>query len=380
MKGYLAALLVGALTLIAGLASAAQPGGGVPIGRIHLGAVYALSGPIAIYSATIKNALDLALGEVNAGQGPKITMTLEDDRSTQDEPVNIYQKFARRDRVHVIFGPLTGKQVFASRPVAQSAEVPVILTSVATPGVTDGQWIFRTSVESAQIIPLAVKQAVAKFGVKTAALIHAKDDEFTLGELKAFKAALKEHGVEIVAEESYLTGDVDFRAQLTKIKGASPDLLVFAVQGEEGVGIAKQARRLGITAQFIGGNALNSAKVIAEAGEAMEGAVSATPWFIEMNHPENRAFVKKYRERFKSDPDWLAAQTYDAVHVLAKAAAAARITEQDDLQTARRKLRDALRQVEHVGALGPLEFLPNGDPKVSGAVTRVRNGKPVLFR
>lgn len=348
-----------------------------------LGAVYAFSGPVAIYSTTIKNGLDLAVAELNAKGDLKIDLVLEDDRSTKDDAINVYQKFIQRDQALLIFGPLIGGQVFAAGPLAQRAKVPVMLTSVATPGVTlIGDNIFRTSVESAAIIPATVKAAKDLLKTARVAQIYTNDDQFSVGEFKAYEAALKANGIQIAGAETVRTGDVDFSAQLTKIKAMNVDTLVVSSQGQEVVGILTQARKLGLDkVRFIGGNAFNAAGVVKEAGAAMEGALSAAPWFLAMEHPKNVEFVKKYRDKYKSEPDWLAAQTYDAVYIVKQALLAAKIGKDDSVAVARAKLRDSLAAIKtYDGVLGKIEFDEKRDPRVAGAVIKVEGGKHVIAR
>lgn len=273
--------------------------------------------------------------------------------------------------------------MFATGPLAQRAKVPVMLTSVATPGVTGiGDYIFRTSVESATIIPATAK--VAKDLLKSArvAQIYTNDDQFSVGEFKAYEAALKANGIQVAGVETIRTGDVDFSAQLTKIKAMNVDTLVISAQGQEAVGIMTQARKLGLDkVRFIGGNAFNAAGVMKEAGAAMDGALSATPWFLTMAHAKNLEFVKKYREKYKSDPDWLAAQTYDAVYIVKQALLAAKIGKNDSLAVARTKLRDSLAAIKTFdGVLGKIEFDDIRNPHVVGAVIMVENGKQVIAK
>jgi branched-chain amino acid transport system substrate-binding protein len=176
------------------------------------------------------------------------------------------------------------------------------------------------------------------------------------------------------------TGDVDFSAQLTKIKSLNPDTLIITSQGQESVGLMTQARKLGMDkVNFLGGNSFNAAGVVKEAGKAMEGALSATPWFLGMSYPKNVDFVKRYRAKYSSDPDWLAAQSYDAVFVVKQALLSAKISKSDDIATARTKLRDALAAIKtYDGVMGKIEFAANRDPIIAGTVIKVENGKHVM--
>ena len=367
-----------ALLAVASLPAMAQND---TITSAKLGGVFAFSGPLAIYSATVKNGLEMAVAELNAKGDLKLELQLEDDRSTKDDAINVYQQFIQRDNVLAILGPVTGGQTFAAAPLAQRAKVPVMLTSVATPGVTNvGDYVFRTSVESATIIPATVKVAKQTLRIGKAAQIYTNDDQFSVGEFKAYEGALKASDIQVVDVETVRTGDVDFSAQLTKIKSLNPDALVISSQGQETVGIITQARKLGLDKiVLLGGNAFNAAGVVKEAGKSMEGALSATPWFVTMNNAKNLEFVKNYRTKYSSDPDWLAAQSYDAIHVIKQALLAAKIRKSDDTATARTKLRDALAAIKsYDGVMGRIEFKANRDPVVAGAVIKVEGGKHAL--
>ncbi len=378
------ALVISALAMLLGSVSAtvarAQAAGDLITGA-KLGAVYALTGPLAIYSPPAKNGIALAVADLNAKGDFKLEIDLQDDRSTKDDVINVYQKFIQRDNVLAIFGPMSGGQAFAATPLAQKAGVPVMLTTVATPGVTGvGDYVFRTSVESPMIIPGTVKKAKATLGASKVAVIYANDDQFSVGEFKAFDAALKAEGLQVLTIETVRTGDVDFSAQLTKIKSLNPDTLVICTQGQEAVGIMTQARKLGLEkVHFLGGNSFNSAGVVKESGNAMAGALSATPWFISMSHPKNVEFVKKYREKFGVDPDWLAAQSYDGVSIVKQALQSAKILKTDSVATARIKLRNALAIIKsYDGVLGHIKFTSGRDPILAGAIIKVENGKHVL--
>jgi branched-chain amino acid transport system substrate-binding protein len=375
------AMLALALPLLAATVNPMAAQAADTIDKAKIGAVYALSGTFAIYSPTVRNGIEMATDDLNAQGGLQLEVLLEDDRSTKDDAITVYQKFIRRDEALLIMGPITGGQVFAAAPLAQRAKVPVMLTSVATPGVTKvGDYVFRTSVESTVIIPNTVKVAKEQLKLQKVAQVYTNDDQFAVGEFKAYETALKENGIEIATVETVRTGDVDFSPQLTKIKSLGVDGIVISTQGQEAVGLITQARKLGLDkVAFLGGNAFNSSGVVKEAGAAMEGALSATPWSIGMTHPKNVEFVKRYRERFKSDPDWLAAQTYDALFIIKHALLSADIAKSDKLAVARTKLRDALAATKSFdGVLGKIEFTADRDPVVEGAVIRVENGKHVI--
>ena len=73
--------------------------------------------------------------------------------------------------------------------------------------------------------------------------------------------ALANQQIPVTTTKTFATGDVDFKAKLTKIKGANPDAVVLSALIAKAGPVIAQARQLGIDVPFIGGNGLNSPKL-----------------------------------------------------------------------------------------------------------------------
>ena len=159
----------------------AAPGGGK---ALKVGAALSLTGPAAVYGGTQKNGIQAAADAVNASNtmnGVRIDVVVEDDGSSKEQGINVFQKFINQDKVSVIVGPTLSTTATAADPLAQQAKVPVLAISNTAPsGITDiGDYIFRDSLTEAQVIPGAVKKAHDKLGFKTAAVLYGNDDVFT---------------------------------------------------------------------------------------------------------------------------------------------------------------------------------------------------------
>lgn len=150
-------------------------------------------------------------------------------------------------------------------------------------------------------------------------------------------------------------GDVDFKAQLTKIKGTNPDALVLSALLAEGAPIMVQARQVGLNVPVIGGNGMNSVKIFDLAtGGASNNLWIGSPWSIENKAPENTKFIEAFKGKYTNSPDQFAAQAYDAMYIAAQALKATKRT--GDLNADRLALRDALPAVKWSGATGAFEF------------------------
>jgi branched-chain amino acid transport system substrate-binding protein len=247
--------------------------------------------------------------------------------------------------------------MFAAGPVANAARVVAFGTSNTANGITDiGPYIFRNSVMESDVLPVTVATAVKHYGIKKVAVIYGNDDAFTKSGYDVFRKVLEDQNIPVTATETYVKGDVDFKAQLTKIKAGDPDAVVCSCLAEEAANIMLQARGLGMKAPFIGGNGFNSPKLFEISKEAGEGTFVGSPWANTNPAPANQHFVAAYRQKYGSDPNQFAAQAYDAMNIAAAALQAVRLS--GNLEADRQALRDALPKVGIDGATGPFRFRP----------------------
>jgi len=184
--------------------------------------------------------------------------------------------------------------------------------------------------------------------------MYGNDDVFTKSGYDAFKKALDDEKMPITTTETFAKGDVDFKAQLTKIKATNPDAIVLSALLAEGAPIMVQARQLGLNVPFIGGNGMNSVKVFDLAKGASDGLWVGSPWSIENRTPANNSFIIAYTKKYSAAPDQFAAQAYDAMHIATEAMKKIKLS--GDLAKDREALQAALPNVKWDGATGPFTF------------------------
>ena len=325
---------------------------------IKLGAAEALSGGAAQYGIAIKNGFQLALDEVNAAggvNGNKIVMVIEDEQGKKEEAINVFKKLIFQDNVLMTFGPTLSNSAQAADPIAQGAKVVAFGTSNTADGITSiGDYVFRNSVTEADVLPETLKMSVRKSGIKKVAVLYGNDDVFTKSGYDNFKKALEDLKIPVTTTETFAKGDVDFKAQLTKIKATNPDALVLSALLAEGAPIMVQARQVGLNVPVIGGNGMNSVKVFDLAKGASDGLYVGSPWSFQNASPENTKFIKAYTDKFGTAPDQFAAQAYDAFYIVVDALKKTKMT--GNLAADRSALRDVLPTIKHTGATGSFEF------------------------
>lgn len=343
-----AVALAAALSL--GAAQAADP--------IKIGVAEALSGGAAQYGISIRNGFQMAADEINAAggvNGSKIELVIEDEQGKKDEAINAFKKLIFQDKALMLFGPTLSNSAAAADPIAQAAHIVVFGTSNTADGITTiGDHVFRNSVTEADVLPVTISVAAKVAKVKKVAVMYGNDDVFTKSGYDAFKKALEDQKMPVTTTETFAKGDVDFKAQLTKIKATNPDAVVLSALIAEGAPIMVQARQLGLNVPFIGGNGMNSVKIFDLAKGASDGLWVGSPWSIENRTPENNSFIIAYTKKYSAPPDQFAAQAYDAMHIAT--AALKKVKLSGDLAKDREAVQAALPAVKWTGATGPFSF------------------------
>ena len=365
--------------------------GPVTAAELKIGVAEALTGPAAKYGIPIKNGFVLAAEEINARggvAGNKLQLVIEDEQGKKEEAINVFKKLIFKDKVLAIFGPTLSNSAFAADPVADQAKVVVFGTSNTASGITDiGPWVFRNSIMDADVLPVTLSTAIQHFKIKKVAVLYGNDDAFTKSGYDVVKSVLQSRNMPITDTETFAKGDVDFRAQLTNIKAGNPDAIICMALAEEAANIILQARGLGITQPFIGGNGFNSPKIFEIAKSAADNTVVGSPWAAESSSPKNKAFVAAYQKKYGAPPDQFAAQAYDALYILVEALSKMRLS--GNLRADRSALRDQLPAIRYEGVTGPFSFRKahskNGkeggyDAQQTPHVFISRNGKFTLLK
>jgi branched-chain amino acid transport system substrate-binding protein len=354
-----------------------QSGGGATQakgGSLRIGAALSMTGAAATYGQSQKNGLEAATEEVNGSnslQGVKIELLVEDDATSKEQGINVFQRFINTDKVSVIIGPTLSTTATAADPLAQQAKVPVLAISNTSPtGITDiGDYIWRDSLTEAQVVPGAIKKAKAKLGFTNAAVLYGNDDVFTKAGYDVMKKALADEKVDVLETQTFAKPDRDYSAQLTAIKAKNPQILVVSALADNAAGIVAQARQLGYSGSILGGNGFNSPGFIKNAGPAAEGVLVGTSWNSASTAPANVRF-KELMQKRGVNPDQFTAQAYSGILIVAEAVRKA------GYKTGRDDIKNAFAQVKDLDTpLGKFSFTPSRDAQHEPAVQQVKNGK-----
>ena len=342
--------------------------------EIPIGVVLAQTGDFAApYGLPMLDGFELAREHINnSGMlgDAKITFIVEDDQSVS--AVEAVNKLITQDGVSAITGFAISTQLEQVIPIAQENGVVIFSSVSSAPGLSArGDFIFRVGLNSAVLNPAVVRATQEKFGYQKAATIYHHGDTYTTSSDGAFRAALVESGVEVVATEIYQGDETDYSAQLTRIMELNPDVLFISALGDHIPQIMVQARQLIPSVAFIVPE-LTSIEVEA-AGDAAEGTITAIGWLSMADTPMNQDFVQSYIEKYGMEPVAWAAQSYATLHILAAAIAEAHSTDA-------MAIRDALANtMDFDTVLGKFSFDPSGEAVYDPVILTVKEGEFAVF-
>lgn len=351
---------------------------------IKIGHEVALTGPNATWGQSEANAVKMAVEKVNAQGGvlgKKLEIVAYDNRADRLEAVNVAKRLVEQDGVVAIIGPAQSGVANAIREVNNSAKVPVIATTATNPKVTvndDGTvvpYTFRVCFIDPFQGTVAAQFAAKDLKAKTAAVLYDVGDEYSQFLGQYFTEAFQKSGGTITTSEAFRSGELDFRAQLGKIKETNPDVLFIPTQQKEAALAAKQARDLGIKATLMGGDGWGSPDIFDLAGPAIEGSYFVN--IAALEDPTIQDFIKEYRTQYNQDPVLPnPVLAYDAVLWLADAIKRAGTTDGE-------KLKDALEQTKDLQALtGKLSIDPKTHNPLNkpAVIQQLKDGKFVFVK
>jgi len=341
---------------------------------IPIAASFSLTGAAAQYGAGQKNALELAVEDLNKIGGVTYDLTVEDDATDPKQAIQVFDTFIASD-ASIIIGPTLSNTAKQTNPIAQDAQVPVLGVSNTAAGITEiGDYIFRDSLTEDAVIPQTVEAAVDTLDVKKVVVMYSNDDAFTESGYQAFAKALEDQDVEVADTLTFSKSDTDFRALLNKAKQSNADAIVVSGLIDAAVPLVSQAREIGIDTPIIGGNGFNSPALLTGAGTAAEGVIVGAAWNSASDNEQNLKFIEDYTAKYSAAPDQFSAQAYAGLQIIDHAVRAGCSGEREDIKT-------GLGEIEDVPTvLGDVSLNENRDVVHDALVQIVADGKFTILK
>jgi branched-chain amino acid transport system substrate-binding protein len=325
---------------------------------VKIGFVNTFSGPTAVIGNDMRNSFELALDHLGRKMGGlPVEVVYEDDQQKPEVGVQKTRKLIESDRVNFVAGYIWSNVLLASlRPVVESQTF--LISANAGPSQIAGEqcspYFFSTSWQNDQT-PQAMGEYMNQKGVKTAFLIgpnYAAGKDMLSGVFSTFKG-------KVVAEELTKWPDqLDFSAELSKVRAAKPDAVFVFYPGAAGVQFLNQYAQSGLKGQI----PLYTAFTIDALSLPLQkdlalGVPGAQQWVNDLPNDANKKFVADFRAKHKNYPSFYGAQSYDAANLINSAVVAVN----GDLSK-KDAMRDAMRKVNYASVRGSYTYGNNHFP------------------
>jgi branched-chain amino acid transport system substrate-binding protein len=285
---------------------------------VNMPIVIELSGPGAVSGTNFRDGALLAIDEINARGGilgRKINAPQSDTQSNPGISRAQVQKAIDGDP-YVILGPVFSGSVKVNMVLAQQAEVPQFTGAEAAEITQMGNdYIFRTSFGQQVSMPKMANYIRDDLKAKTIALLWVNND-YGKGGHDVLLKEMAARNIKVVADVSTESGQIDFAADVVKLKAANADAIFIYTNEEECARLLREARKQGITTPLVGETNVISQKVIELAGDAANGVKGHVGLTADAPIPAVQAFRDKFQKRFNYVPDHNGIKGYTAVYAV----------------------------------------------------------------
>lgn len=336
---------------------------------ISLGFIGPLTGDNADYGVLQYNSVKLAVEKRNAkgGIGGKpVTLIAEDSEGKPEKANTAVEKLISINRIHALLGGVFSGETLAIAPRANAEKLLMCTSSATHKDVTSkGEYIFRNVLSDQLQARVFAVYAKKILNLNTAAVLYSKND-YSQGLAEDFKRTFEANGGKVVAFESSLVGDKDFKIQLTKMKNLNPEALYLPIYTVELAQVIDQKEQLGIQSKILSADSFSNPEIYNLIGEKALGvtfANSAEDVHISAMKAE---FIKEYEKQYGVLPDSFSCNAYDTANmimdVLEEVCQETSSGNEAVFQLDKERVKESFRNIRNYdGVSGNITFLESGD-------------------
>jgi branched-chain amino acid transport system substrate-binding protein len=337
-------------------------------GAYKVGAVFSVTGRTSFLGDPEKKTAEMLAEKINdAGgiNGKKLELIIYDSEGDATKANLAVRKLITQDKVCAVIGPSLSGTSLAVVPLAAKYKTPLVSCAASYKIVWDEQkkkarkWVFKTPQTDTMAVE-AVYGSLKKKGINKIAVLSVTSGFGASGRGELIRLA-PEYGMTIVADEKYGPKDTDMTAQLTKIKGIAPQVIVNWSVGPTQVVALRNWRDLGMTSiPFYQSHGFGSRKNIKLAAGAAEGvycplgAVNVSE-LLSDDHPQKAVtmqYMKDYAAKYNEPLSSFGGHAWDALELVSNALKA--------VGCDKAKIRDYLENTQgFVGQHGIFNFSPD---------------------
>lgn len=332
---------------------------------IKIGVSAPLTGNVAFLGEGMRNAVTLAKESLPGELKYNYEFVIEDDGFEAKRQISSINKLINIDQVDA-FATLASGAGNIATPIAEGKKV-IHIGIASDPSIAKGEYNFIHWTPPAEEAKLFVSE-LQKRGLSRVAMLGANIQGIT-AVMDEVEKQVQGTNIQIVSKDIFNFGEKDFRTLIAKAKATNPDVYVPVAFSPELEIVAKQLQEAGITQPI---TTLESFE-LTDQPQLFEGK-----WYVNAAD-SSEAFRSAYSKRFSKEPALAAANTYDIVNLIVRAAESAETAGATRPTT--EQIKNALYQVKiSDGALGNLTVNSDGFVVTKAVVRMIKDGKPMTVK
>jgi branched-chain amino acid transport system substrate-binding protein len=365
MKTWLASLALATAVAAPSLAQAQD--------TVRIGIALSQTGNLADSATHYWRGVELWRDQVNARGGllgKKVEFVVYDDRSDAATSARLYERLITNDKVDLLVSTIGSAQAATATAVAEKHKRVMINGGGASESIQlrGFKYIFQTAARISAYVD-GIDPLMKKYNVKSMAFVS-RDYAAARDMEKVVKGMAQKNGVNMVMDEYFPSGNVDFSSQIARARQSRPDLWVSVGYPNEAIEMTRQFRASNYTPKIFVHNGVAQEDYIKATGKDAEGAVGMSLYEPSLKTAGNAEFVKSFNAKYNYEPGYYSSFGYVAVTVLEAAVKKAGSLDQE-------KLREVLTTLKMDTIMGKHEVDPKTGMQlgIRGLLVQVQNGK-----
>lgn len=340
---------------------------------IRIGIALSETGNLADSAKHYWRGVELWRDQTNAAGGllgKKVEFVVYDDRSDAATSARLYERLITSDKVDLLVSTIGSAQAATATAVAEKHKRIMINGGGASESIQQRgfKYIFQTAARISAYVD-GIEPLMKKYNVKSMAFV-ARDYAAARDMEKVVKGQAQRNGVNMVMDEYFPSGNVDFSSQIARARQSKPDLWVSVGYPNEAIEMMRQFRASNYTPKIFVHNGVAQEDFVKATGKDGEGAIGMSLYEPSLKTSGNAEFVKTFKAKYNYEPGYYSSFGYNAVYVLGEAVKKAGSIDQE-------KLRETLTTMKLDTVMGKHEVEPKTGMQIGirGLLVQVQDGK-----
>jgi branched-chain amino acid transport system substrate-binding protein len=325
---------------------------------INIGVILPLTGNGAIYGDALRKGIELAHSESEIKD--KINLIFEDDAGDTRTGINALNSLISRG-IRIVIGAPMSHVASGMIPIANRERVLLLSPKASDPSLskTKDSYFFRiwpTDDVDGRVLADFINNDLK---LERVAIFYPNVD-YGVGIRDAFLRHASDSPINVVFNEAYQNGAVNFRTQLMKIRRSNPDVLILPAYIAEGVVIMRQLNELNCDFFVAGVSSFYERSMFEASGRLRDKIFFTYPLYtVDSENKKTQNFVMNFREKYNDPPNAFAAHGFDSFNVLAYEIA---LLLKSGSKISPEKIKEGFEKGRvYDGATGQFYFDENGD-------------------